>query len=320
MSKYWMITNRNVTGSGLGKNRVDELSFFTAKQGPLRDFQSWTKQRPQKFRQDLIAAADRFPLLGEGENEAQKHVTLFVHGYNTNWSKAAARYQQICDDLYGAGGLGLCVLFTWPSNGETAHYLSDREDARSSGPDLARVFNSIFEQARLMQNSASEGEGVCKAKISVIAHSMGNWVFQNALARTWERHNKPLTVSLINQCIMVAADVDNDLFADGETVGNSSAEGIANLCYRITALYSGLDSVLGVSAGLKHFGKRRLGRSGLDKKMPVPDNVWDFDCSPLFSPGQKNIHSAYFETRKIQELMRTVLQGHDRLVVESKFK
>jgi len=43
--------------------------------------------------------------------------------------------------------------------------------------------------------------------------------------------------------------------------------------------HSGKDPVLGLSAGLKHFGKRRLGRSGIDHDFPVPDNVWDIDCS-----------------------------------------
>jgi hypothetical protein len=32
-------------------------------------------------------------------------------------------------------------------------------------------------------------------------------------------------------------------------------------------------------------GKRRLGRSGLDRTFPVPDNVWNSDCSSLIAPG-----------------------------------
>ncbi len=167
----------------------------------------------------------------------------------------------------------------------------------------------------IMQQKAAVGTGVCKAKVSVIAHSMGNWVLQNALKYTWERYNKPLLVSLINQCVMVAADVDNDLFAGGDTVGNGGAEGISNLCYRITALYTNKDSILGMSAGLKHFGKRRLGRSGLDKGVTQPDNVWDFDCSELFKPGEKNFHSAYFWTPKIQSVLKQTLQGYDRKII-----
>src|SRR6185503_4544501 len=128
--------------------------------------------------------------------------------------------------------------------------------------------------------------------------------------------NKPLLMSLINQCLMVAADVDNDVFGGGEAVGNGAGEGMANLCYRVAALYSGRDSVLGLSAGLKHFGKRRLGRSGLDDLAAIPDNVCEFDCSPLFAPGQKDIHSAYFEVEKTRSLMRQVLRGVDRGVIE----
>jgi hypothetical protein len=53
---------------------------------------------------------------------------------------------------------------------------------------------------------------------------------------------------------------------------------MAKLTYRVTVLYSRRDSVLGMSSGLKHFGKRRLGRGGgLDRNYPVPDNVWDLE-------------------------------------------
>ena len=316
MPKYWMITNRDASPTGLGAHVADKLSYYTAERGPVDQFTTWTARTPVDFRQALAAQADTFPLIPESDHERQKHVTLFVHGYNNDWKDAARRYQQITDDLYsGPQGLGLCVLFTWPSNGQTAHYLADRDDARASGPALSTVFNLLYDQAMLMQQKAADGTGLCKAKVSVIAHSMGNWVLQNALQYTWERNNKPLLVSLINQCVMVAADVDNDLFAGGEAIGTAGSEGMANLCYRITALYSGKDSVLGMSAGLKHFGKRRLGRSGLAKDVAEPDNVWDFDCSALFGPGEKEIHSAYFWTPKIQQVIRSVLRGYDRSLI-----
>src|SRR5215813_4661094 len=110
---------------------------------------------------------------------------------------------------------------------------------------------------------------------------------------------------------MVAADVDNDIFDSGEQVGDGDGEGIANLSYRVTALYTGRDPVLGASAGLKHFGKRRLGRSGLDRSKPLPDNVWDVDCSDLIPPDASNIHSSYFDptSPKTLELMRELLRG-----------
>ena len=316
MPKYWMITNRDTSATNIGTGRVEKLSYYTTDSGAIDRLASWTRRTEKQFRTELAAQADAFPLIPDSDHERQKHVTLFVHGYNNDWMDAARRYRQISDDLYlGTGGLGLCVLFTWPSDGQTAHYLADRDDARASGPALSRVFNLLYDQALLMQQKAADGTGLCKAKVSVIAHSMGNWVLQNALQYTWERYNKPLLVSLINQCVMVAADVDNDLFAGGEAIGTNGSEGMANLCYRITALYSGKDSVLGMSAGLKHFGKRRLGRSGLDLESKEPDNVWDFDCSALFKPDEEEIHSAYFWTPKIQRVMKAVLQGYDRGIV-----
>lgn len=318
MPKYWMITNRSVEPDGLGTKLAD-LSFYTSDAAKVDRLANWEKRTAADFRKELMATADAFPLIPEEQHEEQKHVTVFVHGYNNDWKDAALRYQQITDDLYaGKNGLGVCVLFSWPSNGSTAGYLPDRGDARESGPGLARVFNALYEQALLMQQQAADGRKLCKAKVSVIAHSMGNWVLQNALLTTWERHNKPLTLSLINQCLMVAADVDNDLFGGGETVGSGVGEGMANLCYRVTALFSGRDSVLGMSSGLKHFGKRRLGRSGLAPEVSEPDNVCDLDCSALFPAKEDNIHSAYFWTKGTQEVMRDLLRGYDRGIVAEK--
>lgn len=315
MPKYWMITNRNVTEDGLGAD-LDALTFYVSDKAKLDDLASWTAVTAKEFRTELAAAADAFPLIPETQNEKQKHVTVFVHGYNNSWADAVRRYQQITKDLYqGPDGLGICILFTWPSDGSTLGYLPDRSDARLSGPALAQVFNVLYEHALLMQQKAADGTAVCRAKVSVIAHSMGNWVLQNALRYTWERQNKPLLVSLIAQCLMVAADVDNDVFAGGEAVGHAAGEGMANLCYRIVALYSGRDSVLGMSAGLKHFGKRRLGRSGLDATTTPPDNVCDLDCSVLFAKNEKDIHGAYFWTPRIQAVLRDALRGFDRRIV-----
>jgi len=119
---------------------------------------------------------------------------------------------------------------------------------------------------------------------------------------------------------MVAADVDNDLFKSGETIQKSDGDALANLTYRINALYSGKDPVLGLSAGLKHFGKRRLGRSGIDHDFPVPDNVWTSDCSRSFTsqtvnPYPQGVHSACFQVPDTIKLMRELLRGVDRTVL-----
>src|SRR5690606_22131164 len=130
-------------------------------------------------------------------------------------------------------------------------YLPDRRDARRSADDLADVLGMLYDWLARKQGVA--GANACRAKTSLIAHSMGAYLVERAMYELWTRRNRPLLVSLVNQLLLVSADVDNDLFNSGEMIGPGPGEGMANLAYRITALYTGRDAVLGTSAGLKHF-------------------------------------------------------------------
>ena len=91
---------------------------------------------------------------------------------------------------------------------------------------------------------------------------MGNISYRKQRC-SWTRKIQPLLSSLINQLLMVAADVDNDLFKSGETVQQSDGDAIASLTDRVTALYGGKDPVLrGLSAGLKHYENAVLDEAG----------------------------------------------------------
>ena len=327
MPNYWLISDRNNGGVGSGPNVVG-LTYFVSDAGPLNDISKWQKVSPTRFRQLLRAAADAFPALPPGENEKQSHVTILVHGFNTSFQSATSFYQDLCTRLFdGADSLGLCILYDWPSQGSVVGYEPDRAQARQCAEDLTNILSELFDWLLKKQQDAIKSHGdpekACKAKVSLIAHSMGNYLLQKALAAAWTRNNQPLLVTLINQLLMIAADVDNNLFDAGAPDNNDGAA-VVNLAYRITALYSGRDAVLGASAGLKHFGARRLGRSGLASRPPLvtgppqTDNVWDVDCSDFF-PADVNggaIHGAYFVTDGTIELMRKILRGIDRDVLE----
>lgn len=313
VTPYFMVTNRQVLKDDLTQKRVDKLSFFTSKGGAdLKKFASWQQIDGDEFVAALRAEAAKFPLLPDSRNSEQKHVSLFVHGYNNDWQGSAARYMQIKKDLYDANDLGVLVLFSWPSDGSSAAYLPDREDARQSGPQTAELFVRLHDIVAAEQRLAAisnDPDKMCRAKISVIAHSMGNYVVQKGLAVAAKRLNSPQLITLVHQLAMVAADVDNDLFQNDRPQEDDGSL-MSNLCYRIGALYTGLDEVLGASAGLKHFGKRRLGRSGLADRNNVWDNVFDHDVSDLII--KKNIHSAVFDSPKSLALLEKVLRGVDR--------
>jgi len=322
MPQYWMITNRSVDRKNgrLTKDK-DALTFWSADRGPVDTLGSWTSVPRERFYDEIRIATRGFPDVPRDSHESQKHLALFVHGYNNDWADAARRYASLSGRLFsGSRGLGMVVLFSWPSDGMTTNYLPDRADAERSAGDLLEILSDLYDYLSDVQvKSVADPALTCRAKTSIIAHSMGNYVLQRAAQAVWTRKNQPLLVSLINQLVMVAADVDNDLFKSGEDSDKSDGDALANLCYRMTALYSGYDQVLGLSAGLKHFGKRRLGRSGLDSTFPKPDNVWDVDCSQYFVKGGKvvkDVHSAYFDVAGTLDLMRNILRGVDRTVLQ----
>lgn len=321
----WLITDRNLDDNdGFGCD-LDTVTYWTAdptKPGiDLTKRSAWTLMTAKEFQDALVAIASKFPPVLNTSTADQKHVCLFVHGYNNNFAESAQRYGTIASTLFdGQSGLGELISFDWPSKGSLLGYLPDRATARRVADDLTNVLEGLYDwMAGKQVAAAMKPEDACRARTSVIAHSMGNYAMQYAMEALWTRKNRPLLVSLLQEVLMVAADVDNDIFRDGERISDGGGEGLANLSYRITALYTGRDDVLGSSAGLKHFGKRRLGRSGLDRTYPVPDNVWDVDCSLLLSPDVNGIaiHGEYFEPNetKVYDLMRRLLQGNDRSVL-----
>ena len=318
-----MINDRSDGGVGPDVN-FDGVTYWVSDKVPLSDINNWRQVTRNNFQKLLVAAADKFPAFSPEDNEKQSHVTILVHGFNNKFTSATRFYQDLCGRLFdGPNSLGLCILYDWPSRGSVLGYEPDRSHARLCAADLTDVLSALFDWlVQKQQETIDNPAKPCKAKVSLISHSMGNYVVQKAMAAAWTRKNQPLLVSLINQLLMVAADVDSDLFDLGAP-DNNDGDAVANLTYRITALWSGRDSVLGASAGLKHFGMRRLGRSGLATRPPFADsssptdNVWDVDCSSFF-PREVDggaIHGAYFLNDATVNLMRNVLRGLDRNVL-----
>jgi esterase/lipase superfamily enzyme len=317
MQPYLMISNRNRDGDSLGGD-VSSLTFYWADAGvdpaTLTKLSAWTRYSRQDFIAQLKQIADGFPLLPDAQHEQQKHLCLFVHGFNVDWASSVQDYLEIKSGLIESGNLGQLILYSWPSKGNIAGYLPDRGDARSSAPALAQLFvdlNDYLVKKQRVASKTNDPAQFCRAKISVIAHSMGNYIMQEALVAASKGLNDPQLVSLINQFVMVAADVDNDLFQRDQPTGSDGSL-MANLCYRIAALYTGLDSVLGMSAGLKHFGTRRLGRSGLADPKNVWDNVFDFDITQFINTNDSSIHSAVFDSPPAIAIAQNILRGVDR--------
>lgn len=131
-----------------------------------------------------------------------RRVLVFVHGYNTRFEEAVFRLAQIVHD---SNAPALPVLFTWPSRGQLLGYTYDRESANFSRDSLEQLLQTLSRDGQV-------------GEVTVLAHSMGNWVTLEALRQMSIRngaiHPKVKTVML------ASPDVDVDVFRRQiETIG-----------------------------------------------------------------------------------------------------
>ncbi|MFC0217242.1 alpha/beta hydrolase [Pseudochelatococcus lubricantis] len=123
------------------------------------------------------------------------NVLVFVHGYNNRFEDAVFRFAQIVND---SDAKVAPVLFTWPSRGSLLAYGYDRESANFSRDNLENLLAELSRDKRV-------------GEISILAHSMGNWVTLEALRQMAIRNNGRLAPKIAN-VMLAAPDVDIDVF------------------------------------------------------------------------------------------------------------
>lgn len=125
---------------------------------------------------------------------AHGHVLIFVHGFNTPFSGAVYRLAQL---VYDAAPGAAPVLFTWPSRGQLADYLYDRESANYSRDALEATLHIAAQNPNVTE-------------ITVFAHSMGAWITMEALRQYAIREGR--LDAKIHAVILAAPDLDVDVF------------------------------------------------------------------------------------------------------------
>ncbi|MCX7900061.1 MAG: alpha/beta hydrolase [Methylocystis sp.] len=124
----------------------------------------------------------------------KRQVLIFVHGYNTRFEEAVYRFAQIVND---SAADVTPVLFTWPSRGKLLDYGYDHESASYSRDALEGMLQTLARDKNV-------------GEISILAHSMGNWVTLEALRQMAIRnHGVP---DKLRNVMLAAPDVDFDVF------------------------------------------------------------------------------------------------------------
>ena len=162
----------------------------------------WPRSPPGDPSHDFVTVrADRMSL-AEARAEFNKRVVrtpghkvlIFVHGYNTRFEEAVYRFAQIVHD---ARVDVAPVLFTWPSGGNLTDYVYDRDSAMFSRDGLETLLTKLSENPNV-------------GSISILAHSMGNYLTVEALRQMSIRnHGLP---SKIRDVMLASPDIDVDVF------------------------------------------------------------------------------------------------------------
>lgn len=169
----------------------------THKQGQIE----WPNGTPDP-RQNFVTVAER--LLDETQfrtaienshgGKLKSDVSVFVHGYNTNFQEALYRMAQLTGDSQSES---VSVLFAWPSEASVTGYVADKDAVTFSRDRLVDVLTMLGRDPRL-------------GNIVVTGHSMGCWLTMEALRQLRLTGKNDVIRRL--RVILAAPDIDVDVF------------------------------------------------------------------------------------------------------------
>ncbi|AOF93817.1 hypothetical protein BSY16_4923 (plasmid) [Sinorhizobium sp. RAC02] len=121
-------------------------------------------------------------------------VLVFIHGFNNRFEDSVYRFAQIVQD---SGVHSAPVLVTWPSRGSLLAYGYDRESTNYSRNALEMLFQHLAKEQNVKE-------------VSILAHSMGNWLALEALRQMAIRNGR--LPAKFQNVMLASPDVDVDVF------------------------------------------------------------------------------------------------------------
>ncbi len=166
---------------------------------------------------------------------SQRTVTLFTHGFNTNFAEGIFRQAQMMHDFETPG---VYAHYSWPSAAGIRSYAYDRESAIFARDGMTEMLEAL---------SATRAN-----ELLVTAHSMGAMLLMESL-RTMALAGSPRFFERLRSVVLISPDIDIDVF-------RAQAAPIAALGVQFVIFYSSRDRALLASAILRGGGSDRLGR------------------------------------------------------------
>jgi len=269
-----------------------------------------------------------------------RDVLVLIHGFNVSWEEAVGTAAAFEAMLNRAGNSAEAVqpvrviLFTWPSDGQAlpwVSYKSDRADARSAagavgramlklrdflhqlGRDvrLAKVAETATREQLRAQGvtresevsralAQSEATELCGQNIHLLAHSMGNYVLQNALERLRDFTPSHALPRMFEYVFLAAPDVDDTVLEHGQPM-----EQIHQIGNAVAIYHNANDTALRISDTTKG-NPDRLGQRGAARPQALHQKIYQVDCSAVVSGLTQH---SYYTNGIIAIDIRKALQG-----------
>jgi len=320
MEKIYFVTNRNVIsetaapwfGTEQSKSvsnlRIGYAMIDLAQSPPKlgQVFVSPENGQSSDSTASGVRVAPQFSLFGEIQQNMKTgtpDTILFIHGFDYNFDEALVGLGELKQRLdLGKFGPANMVVFTWPSDGAMIPYVSyasDRRDAKESGEAGGRALLQLA--GFLNKLSVSD---MCRGRIHIVAHSMGNYVLRNALQALVKQ--LPATPpTLFEQILLIAADEDYDALEL-----DFKLSPLAHLAKRIHVYYNPGDLALDISRFTKG-NPRRLGSRGPRNSSMIADSVILVDASTVARGGLDDLsyHHYYLLSNEMAPDMAQSLHG-----------
>lgn len=161
----------------------------------------WPRNTPDAETDFVTLSTQEFPNIGSFAANVAKAdklrtggTVLFVHGYNYTHGEAVYQLAQIVHDFETPSP---SVLFSWPSAGEPAGYVYDRDSVLIARDQLEQVIIGLTRQPG--------------RKLVIMGHSMGNFLVMETL-RQIEISGSVNIGAKIDALFMISPDIDGELF------------------------------------------------------------------------------------------------------------
>lgn len=263
--------------TGSGKPRLDSILTYPDNK---------EEKDPKKLGGWLFMEALRAAMAGE-----KSDTLVFIHGFNVSFTGALeagamlAQTQRVQDTDDTEPRPVNVVVFSWPSDGSAIpwmSYYSDREDARVSGPAVARAFLKLKDFIEDLSDDA-----YCQRRLHLLAHSMGNYVLRQGLQALIAKDRDSL-VRLFDQIMLAAPDEDDDTFEH-----DTKLRLLPRIGRQVTVYYNPTDKALLISDKTKA-NPDRLGSDGPRLVDLLPKKVVLVDCRVAAPAADRWAHHGYY--------------------------